>query len=121
VGSTINRSNFATSSTSEWDYYLVDANVHGDSLFLFVGNAAGQVLITKLGLDGDRTMCVPVGELRGGHNECIIRSVWSDSASFDRIISAGEDGRVCTWHGGEPRKYNAKPRKSKTKTIYKPY
>jgi WD40 repeat protein len=104
VGTTINRSTFATSANAEWDYYLIDANAHDDSLFLYIGNAAGEVLITKLVLDGGQMLCAPIGQLKGGHEECVIRGAWSNAGNFDRVLTAGEDGQVCVWHGGKKRK-----------------
>ncbi len=87
---------------------------------MYVGNNVGQVAITKVGLDGDRTILAPVGELKNGHKECVIRSVWSDGAHFDRVLTAGEDGRVCAWHGGEQRRTTVK-KKNRGTNNYKPY
>ena len=93
--------------------YLIDANyfASADSLYAYVGTARGTVVICKVVINNGVTSYVPMAQLQNGHvDNTVVRCMWaSKSGQFDRVITGGEDGRICVWSTKEATTQSTSP------------
>jgi WD40 repeat protein len=93
--------------------YLIDASyfVQTDSMFAFVGTPSSTVIVCKVILQNNQATYVPMAQMSKGHVEStVIRCIWaSRSGQFDRVITGGEDGRICIWSATETASKSTSP------------
>ena len=74
------------------------ANTASPALHLLAGNSRGDGYIFRV----DANQITPVSHLKGAHRGCIRDFCWSNN----RLITGGEDARICEWDISSDSSYN---------------
>jgi WD40 repeat protein len=86
--------------------YLIDAQYFSttDSMYAYMGTPNGTI-ICKINMENSQASYVPVAQLSGNKDESVvIRGIWATkSGLFDKVVTGGEDGAVCTYSTQPPR------------------
>lgn len=83
------------------------------ALHLLAGNSDGNGYIFRM----DADQIIPVIHLKGGHRGCIRDFCWVDSPLGKRLVTGGEDARLCEWDlsGGSAVGNSVKTPRDKTR------
>ena len=76
-----------------WEPISTSSSSASPALHLLAGNSEGDGYLFRI--DADRI--TPVAHLRGGHRGCIRGFCWVETSGGRRLVTGGEDARLCEW------------------------